>query len=97
MLGTSENHLGPSLNNMLDVQKLPRQTPEAQLALWRQHASTRTAQLFTYTVDHMYTQLRLTWSPTCCGFSGTWPVCVRGVCTCNFVRINLALHGHSFS
>jgi hypothetical protein len=38
-LGTSENHLGPSLVYMLDAQKLPSQTLEALLAFWQQHAS----------------------------------------------------------
>jgi hypothetical protein len=38
MLGTSENHVGPSLDSMLDAQKLPSQTLEELLAFWQQHA-----------------------------------------------------------
>jgi hypothetical protein len=38
ILGTSENHLGPSLDYMLHAQKLPSQTLEALLAFWQQHA-----------------------------------------------------------
>jgi hypothetical protein len=52
----------------------------------------------TYTADRVYTQFRLAQSTTCCRFSGTWPLRKSwGVCTCNLVRINLWLHGHSFS
>jgi hypothetical protein len=32
------NHLGPSLDYMLDAQKLPSETLEALLAFWQQHA-----------------------------------------------------------
>jgi hypothetical protein len=34
----SENHLGPSLDYMLDAQKLPSQTLDALLAFWQQRA-----------------------------------------------------------
>jgi hypothetical protein len=37
MLGTSENHLGPSLDYMLDAQKLHSQTLKELLAFWQQH------------------------------------------------------------
>jgi hypothetical protein len=37
-LETSENHLGPSLDYMLDAQKLPSQTLEALLVFWQQRA-----------------------------------------------------------
>jgi hypothetical protein len=38
MLGTSENHLGPSMDYMLDAQKFSSQTLEELLAFWQQHA-----------------------------------------------------------
>jgi hypothetical protein len=46
MLRTSENHLGASLDSVLDAQKLPSQILEALLALWQQHAGTQT--VFTF-------------------------------------------------
>jgi hypothetical protein len=38
MLGTSKNLSKPSLNYMLDAQKLPSQTLEALFAFWQQYA-----------------------------------------------------------
>jgi hypothetical protein len=46
MLSTSENPLGPSLDSMLDVQKLPSQTLEVLLAFWQQYAGAQT--VFTF-------------------------------------------------
>ena len=46
MLGISENHLGPSLNYMLDAQKSPTQTLEASFAFRRQRA--RSQAVFTF-------------------------------------------------
>jgi hypothetical protein len=46
MLRTSENHLGPSLDFMLDAQKLPSRTLESLRAFWQQHAGAQT--VFTF-------------------------------------------------
>jgi hypothetical protein len=44
ILGTSENHLEPSLDYMLDGQKLSSQTLEALLAFWQQRAGAHVMQ-----------------------------------------------------
>jgi hypothetical protein len=46
MLRTSEKHLGPSLDSVLDAQKLPNQTLEELLAFWQQHEGKQT--VFTF-------------------------------------------------
>jgi hypothetical protein len=42
MLETSKNHLGPSLDYMLDNQKLPTQILEASFAFRQKHAGAQT-------------------------------------------------------